>query len=127
MLLVLGPLESMPSPLAANERLGHVGMVFQFPERHFLGHNIRSELTFGWSPLQALNQDMLLRLKWALSVTGLNNFSLEAPTTELSDGFKRRLALAVQLVRNYGIKWLDMVGTIPLVWNYNHFRLFSYL
>lgn len=99
MRMFLGPLDSMPSPVAAHERLQHVGMVFQFPERHFLGHNIQSELTFGWSPLQALSQDRLMRLNWALGVTGLNNFRLEAPTNELSDGFKRRLALAVQLVR----------------------------
>ena len=34
----------------AMKRLARVGLVFQFPERHFLGRNILEELTFAWPP-----------------------------------------------------------------------------
>ena len=30
------------------ERAAAAGMVFQFPERHFLGDSLMQELTFGW-------------------------------------------------------------------------------
>lgn len=96
-----------PPPLPASERLRHVGMVFQFPERHFVGHNIRSELIFGWPNTLAGHQSMLARVNWALGAIGLVGFDLETPTNELSDGFKRRLALAVQLVRQPSILLLD--------------------
>jgi hypothetical protein len=38
-----------------------VGLVFQFPERHFLGSDIYSELTFSWprGPEYALQQQVL--------------------------------------------------------------------
>eukprot|EP00955_Chlamydomonas_euryale_P095338 364933-Chlamydomonas_euryale.AAC.4 len=32
------------------ERMRRVGLVFQFPERHFLGDTIASELSFAWPP-----------------------------------------------------------------------------
>lgn len=102
-----GSSDDMPLPLTASERLSRVGMVFQFPERHFLGHNIRSELTFGWPPYEAAVQNRLFKLNWALTVTGLTSFNLDTPTNELSDGFKRRLALAVQLVRRPSVLILD--------------------
>lgn len=94
-----GALNELPMPLSASQRLLKVGMVFQFPERHFLGHDIRSELTFGWPPNAAAFQDRILRVNWALNATGLIHLGLDTPTNELSDGYKRRLALAVQLVR----------------------------
>ena len=34
--------------MSARERGAAAGLVFQFPERHFLGDSILAELTFGW-------------------------------------------------------------------------------
>ena len=34
--------------LPSARRNARVGIVFQFPERHFLGRTVLSELTFGW-------------------------------------------------------------------------------
>lgn len=34
--------------MEAGERALAAGMVFQFPERHFLGSTIQEELVFGW-------------------------------------------------------------------------------
>ena len=34
--------------LSSARRLDRVGLVFQFPERHFLGKTMLDELTFGW-------------------------------------------------------------------------------
>lgn len=93
-----GSLSEFPIPLSASQRLSKVGMVFQFPERHFLGHDIQSELTFGWAPSAAAFQDSIVRVNWALNATGLVDLGINTPTNELSDGYKRRLALAVQLV-----------------------------
>lgn len=73
-------------------------MVFQFPERHFLGSTIRTELTFGWSNSPADLQELILRVQWALGAVGMLQIPIDTPTTQLSDGFKRRLSLAVQLV-----------------------------
>jgi energy-coupling factor transporter ATP-binding protein EcfA2 len=78
-----------------------VGIVFQFPERYFLADTVLEEITFGW-PRQ--NTDFLFREKLALKLqnainsVGLNGISLEEDPQSLSGGFKRRLALAIQLV-----------------------------
>ena len=34
--------------MSERERAAAAGLVFQFPERHFLGDSIQAELTFGW-------------------------------------------------------------------------------
>ncbi len=34
--------------MSERERAAAAGLVFQFPERHFLGDSILAELTFGW-------------------------------------------------------------------------------
>lgn len=82
-------------------------MVFQFPERHFLGHTILTELTFGWPQTLAAYQQNIQRIQNALNSVGLTSFDVEMPTSNLSDGFKRRLALAVQLIRQPSVLLLD--------------------
>ena len=34
--------------MSERERAAAAGLVFQFPERHFLGDSVQAELTFGW-------------------------------------------------------------------------------
>lgn len=77
------------------------GLVFQFPERHFCGRTILEELRLGHPELTSD------RVREALSAVGLENISLNAPPHALSGGQQRRLALAVQLIRQPHILLLD--------------------
>jgi energy-coupling factor transport system ATP-binding protein len=77
------------------------GLVFQFPERHFCGSNVLEELRLGHPELD------LKRVKDALGEVGLERISLKASPHALSGGQQRRLALAVQLIRQPNILMLD--------------------
>lgn len=77
------------------------GLVFQFPERHFCGSNILEELRLGhpeltWEEIQL-----------ALQEVGLEGLSYQQSPHALSGGQQRRLALAVQLIRQPNILMLD--------------------
>ncbi|XP_015615508.1 ABC transporter I family member 11, chloroplastic isoform X1 [Oryza sativa Japonica Group] len=97
-----------------------VGIVFQFPERYFLADTVLEEITFGW-PRQ--NTDFLFREKLALKLqnainsVGLNGISLEEDPQSLSGGFKRRLALAIQLVQTPDLLLLDepLAGLVAVI------------
>ncbi|MDJ0618232.1 MAG: energy-coupling factor ABC transporter ATP-binding protein [Calothrix sp. MO_192.B10] len=77
------------------------GLVFQFPERHFCGTSILEELRLGHPELGTE------RVKQALSEVGLEHLSLSTPPHALSGGQQRRLALAVQLIRQPHVLLLD--------------------
>jgi energy-coupling factor transport system ATP-binding protein len=77
------------------------GIVFQFPERHFCGGSILEELRLGHPELNAS------RVKEALTEVGLDHLSYDTPPHALSGGQQRRLALAVQLIRQPNILLLD--------------------
>jgi energy-coupling factor transport system ATP-binding protein len=77
------------------------GLVFQFPERHFCGSSILEELRLGHPEL---GSD---RVRHALSEVGLEHLSLSAAPHALSGGQQRRLALAVQLIRQPNLLLLD--------------------
>jgi energy-coupling factor transport system ATP-binding protein len=77
------------------------GLVFQFPERHFCGGTILEELRLGHPELG------IERVKQALSEVGLEHLSLSTPPHALSGGQQRRLALAVQLIRQPHLLLLD--------------------
>jgi energy-coupling factor transport system ATP-binding protein len=77
------------------------GLVFQFPERHFCGGTILEELRLGHPELGTE------RVRNALSEVGLEHLSLSAPPHALSGGQQRRLALAVQLIRQPNLLLLD--------------------
>jgi energy-coupling factor transporter ATP-binding protein EcfA2 len=143
-----------------------VGIVFQFPERHFLGRTVLSELTFGWPtkaeyyprrrgafyltlvpirprsrgerrslrtfpglslrPSLAFNarprrlstplltpfnstppSELATRMQSALEAVGMLDVPLDTEVRSLSGGYKRRLALAIQLVRDPHVLCLD--------------------
>ena len=83
------------------QRRGLCGMVFQFPERHFLGLNVSQELRLGHRRLGTDRQDQVLHR------VGLQKISRMTPPEQLSGGQQRRLALAVQLLRGAEVLLLD--------------------
>ena len=83
------------------QRRGLCVMVFQFPERHFLGLNVSQELRLGHRRLGSDRQDQVLQR------VGLQNISRNTAPERLSGGQQRRLALAVQLLRGAEVLLLD--------------------
>ncbi len=77
------------------------GIVFQFPERHFCGGTILEELRLGHPELGTE------RVHQALREVGLDHLSLSTSPHALSGGQQRRLALAVQLIRQPNLLLLD--------------------
>ena len=77
------------------------GMVFQFPERFFLGATIGKELKFGYKSIKEI------KIRNVLNKVGLSKINLTNPPEKLSGGQQRRLAVAVQLLRNPKIILLD--------------------
>jgi energy-coupling factor transport system ATP-binding protein len=77
------------------------GLVFQFPERHFCTNSILEELRLGHPELGAE------RVEAALDAVGLADIPLNTSPHALSGGQQRRLALAVQLIRQPHLLLLD--------------------
>lgn len=77
------------------------GLVFQFPERHFCGGTILEELRLGHPELGSE------KVNDALTEVGLAHLSLQTAPHSLSGGQQRRLALAVQLIRQPHLLMLD--------------------
>jgi energy-coupling factor transport system ATP-binding protein len=88
-------------PLNGRQRRWLCGLVFQFPERHFLGLTVGQELKLGRRRLSAEDAAAVLRR------VGLDTLSLQQAPERLSGGQQRRLALAVQLLRDPRVLLLD--------------------
>ena len=85
----------------ARERRWLCGMVFQFPERFFIGSTIGKELRIGHKSLKHQEIEKVLKK------VGLSKVSLTMPPEKLSGGQQRRLAVAIQLLRKPKIILLD--------------------
>ena len=87
--------------LSARQRRWLCGLVFQFPERHFLGLTVGQELKLGQRRLPSERAEAVLQQ------VGLSGISLQQTPESLSGGQQRRLALAVQLLRDPRVLLLD--------------------
>ena len=87
--------------LSCRQRRWLCGVVFQFPERYFIGTTVGKELKIGHKSLREKNIERVLKK------VGLSNLNLTQPPEQLSGGQQRRLAVAVQLLRNPSILLLD--------------------
>ena len=87
--------------LNARQRRWLCGLVFQFPERHFLGLSVGQELRLGQRRLASE------RISAVLDQVGLAGVNLQERPERLSGGQQRRLALAVQLLRDPKVLLLD--------------------
>jgi energy-coupling factor transport system ATP-binding protein len=87
--------------LNARQRRWLCGLLFQFPERHFLGLSVGQELKLGQRRVPSE------RIEAVLHQVGLDRLSLQQAPEALSGGQQRRLALAVQLLRNPKVLLLD--------------------
>jgi energy-coupling factor transport system ATP-binding protein len=77
------------------------GLVFQFPERHFCTNTVLEELRLGHPEMSSNN------ISQALTDVGLGELAWDKSPHDLSGGQQRRLALAVQLIRQPQILLLD--------------------
>ncbi|KAL9229415.1 hypothetical protein vseg_004882 [Gypsophila vaccaria] len=87
-----------------------VGIVFQFPERYFLTDTLIEEVTFGWPGQKGssqLKEHLASNLARAFNWVGLSGIPLDKDPQSLSGGYKRRLALAIQLVQAPELLILD--------------------
>ncbi|MFM7362880.1 MAG: ABC transporter ATP-binding protein [Cyanobium sp.] len=87
--------------LSGRQRRWLCGLVFQFPERHFLGLTVGQELRLGQKRLGSERIEEVLRR------VGLEGLPLRREPERLSGGQQRRLALAVQLLRDPRVLLLD--------------------
>ncbi len=116
-----GEIKWFNKTLNARQRRWLCGLVFQFPERYFLGLSVAQELRIGHNRLT--NEEQIS----TLNDVGLNNLNLKQAPESLSGGQQRRLAIAVQLLRKpkvllldeptAGLDWSVRTGIIKLLSN----------
>lgn len=84
----------------------HIGVVFQDPEAQFCMLTVEDEIAFGLENLKIPRSEIAERIKWALSLVGLQDYVF-ANISTLSGGMKQKLALACVLAMKPNMIILD--------------------
>ncbi|GJQ10400.1 hypothetical protein GpartN1_g2191.t1 [Galdieria partita] len=84
-----------------SDMVSRIGIVFQFPEKAFIGDSVFEELTLGLD--HVLPED----IEEVMEACNLNDISLTTSPFLLSGGQQKKLALACQLLRHPLILFLD--------------------
>lgn len=84
-----------------------VGFLFQFPEEQFFHETVEKEIGFAVDSFQYRISEKEKRIKESLLLVGLNDSYLKRDPLTLSNGEKRKVALASILIYNPKILILD--------------------
>ena len=84
----------------------HVGLIFQNPDNQIFALTVEKDIAFGLENLGKSREEMRKEIKWASSVTGIDNLRHRA-THELSGGQKQRLTIASVLAMHPSIIIMD--------------------
>lgn len=85
----------------------NVGLVFQFPEEQFFNMTVKEEISFGMKYFNYKTKDIDKRVSDSLKMVGLNDNYLERNPFTLSNGEKRKVAIASIIAFNPKIIVLD--------------------
>jgi energy-coupling factor transport system ATP-binding protein len=85
----------------------NVGLVFQFPEEQFFNMTVKEEISFGMKYFNYKTNDIDKRVSDALKMVGLNDDYLERNPFTLSNGEKRKVAIASIIAFNPKVIILD--------------------
>ena len=85
----------------------NVGLIFQFPEEQFFNMTVKEEISFGMKYFKYRTSEIEKRTSDALKMVGLDESYLERNPFTLSNGEKRKVAIASILVFNPKIIVLD--------------------
>ena len=99
-------LKGKPVRSLNREIAGIVGLVFENPERQFVGPTVEEDIAFGPENLGLSEEEVNTRVKESMEMVGLSGFSGRNPRG-LSGGEKRRVAIAGVLAMGAEIIILD--------------------
>ncbi len=85
----------------------NVGLVFQYPEYQLFEETVEKDIAFGPRNMGLGEEEIALRVKEAMSVTGLSEKLRSKSPFELSGGQKRRVAIAGILAMRPKVLILD--------------------
>lgn len=85
----------------------NVGLVFQFPEEQFFNMTVKEEISFGMKYFNYKTKDIDKRVSDALKMVGLDDNYLERNPFTLSNGEKRKVAIASIIAFNPKVIILD--------------------
>ena len=90
-----------------NDLRVNIGLIFQFPEEQFFNMTVYDEISFGMKYLNYKTKDIEKRVKDSLKMVGLNQNYINRNPFTLSNGEKRKVAIASVLAFNPEVIILD--------------------
>ena len=90
-----------------NDLRVNIGLIFQFPEEQFFNMTVYDEISFGMKYFNYKTKDIEKRVKDSLKMVGLNQNYINRNPFTLSNGEKRKVAIASILAFNPEVIILD--------------------